>query len=359
MSYYGVVEGFYGWDWGWQQRNTVLHNIASSGYRFYIYAPKSAKFLRDDWEQPWPEGELNALTNFFQQCKDLNVAPGIGFSPLSASHDFNLEKQLLLKQKLDHINALQPTILAVLLDDMQVVEGDVAHQQLGLLDFIMSHSKAEQFIFCPSYYSHDPILEKLFGPRPKNYWENLGRGVAKECDIFWTGQRIMSQKFSCEMMDEMANIFQRKPALWDNYPVNDSPGTSDFLHLGAFTGYPSDLPEHLSLHAVNPMKQALLSCIPLHTLGQFYKNRQQYEPDKALENALKSFCSPMFAEALSEDIKCFQEEGLAALSEEQRVYFYQRYQNFQDPAVAELLAWLKGDYKFNSSDLPYTPDTPV
>lgn len=70
--------------------------------------------------------------------------------------------------------------------------------------------------------------------------------------------------------------------MWDNYPVNDGSKASSFLHLRAFENRPAELAELTAGHAVNPMKQAALSVLPLATLPMSYRLGRQYDPDKAL-----------------------------------------------------------------------------
>src|SRR5690606_38231537 len=91
-------------------------------------------------------------------------------------------------------------------------------------------SSADRIILCPTYYSDDPVLERVFGERPHNYWQNLGEQLDSRTDIFWTGPRVCSEHFNVEHLHAVGQRLGRKPFLWDNYPVNDGAIKSRHLH---------------------------------------------------------------------------------------------------------------------------------
>ena len=53
-SQLGIIEGFFGREWQWEDRANYAEFLAQHHYDFYIYAPKSDKFLRTQWQQDWP-----------------------------------------------------------------------------------------------------------------------------------------------------------------------------------------------------------------------------------------------------------------------------------------------------------------
>jgi hypothetical protein len=42
--YLGIIEGFFGPPWTWQEREAYAPYLKSHGYAFYIYAPKGDPF---------------------------------------------------------------------------------------------------------------------------------------------------------------------------------------------------------------------------------------------------------------------------------------------------------------------------
>src|SRR5690606_28628463 len=121
-----------------------------------------------------------------------------------------------------------------------------------------------------SYYSHDPRLAEVFGPMPDGYLADLGRGLDAGIDIFWTGQRVCSERYTVEEFEAIADLLQRPPVLWDNYPVNDGRLPGPFLHVRAVGQRPAGRRQVLRGHRANPMNQAWLSRLPLASLPACY-----------------------------------------------------------------------------------------
>jgi hypothetical protein len=228
----------------------------------------------------------------------------------------------------------------------------LAERQLRIFDDIASVSTAERIIMCPTYYSTDPILEKVFGAMPERYLETLGEKLDARSDIFWTGPKVCSTEYPRDHLARVAEIFKRKPFLWDNYPVNDSSRTSPFLHLGAFENRSAELRDLLTGHAVNPMKQAWLSQIPLATLPMSYDLAEQYIPLEAFRSAAMRLCGVELAAALESDLTHFQRVGLDQLTDEQKRVLRERYAFFkEDPFAQEVLGWLEGRDAFDPACL--------
>src|SRR5690606_279775 len=55
---FGLIEGFYGRPWSWEERAGTIETLAPHGYRFYLYAPKADPYLRKRWKEPHPDMEL-------------------------------------------------------------------------------------------------------------------------------------------------------------------------------------------------------------------------------------------------------------------------------------------------------------
>jgi hypothetical protein len=205
---------------------------------------------------------------------------------------------------------------------------------------------------CPTYYSTDPVLERVFGVMPAEYLETLGRSLDSRIEVFWTGPKVCSTEYPREHLEEVAQKLLRKPFLWDNYPVNDSRAMSAFLHLRAFENRPSALHELLAGHAVNPMKQPALSEIPLATLPMSYAQGERYEPSAAWRIAARRVCGDELAELVEADLKLFQDVGLERLSDEQRALLDARYRPFSvQPVAREILDWMNGAYAFDPACL--------
>lgn len=339
----GIIEGFFGRAWRWDERAAVVDHLAPAGFGFYHYAPKIDARLRRDWQQLHDAADTEALAAFAAHCRSAGVRFGIGLTPYGAHLDFNAETRAALKAKLKHLCALGLDDLAILFDDMRGDFADLAERQSDIVALCLDHAKAERFFMCPSYYSHDPVLDRVFGARPDHYLQTLGKRLDRNVAVYWTGEEVCSRTYSNGHLGEISAQLGRKLALWDNYPVNDGPRMSSHLHLRAFTGRPANLGEHVSHHAINPASQPLLGCIPALTLPQSYAQGDAYRYGAAFMEAACTIAGPELAAMLQADLLSFQDSGLTLLGD--RVEKLRaKYEAVDHPAAREVVDWLSNGY---------------
>lgn len=347
----GIVEGFYGTPWSWEARESYCSFLKDSGYSFYIYAPKGDRTLRRGWTERWPDGFLRELGRFRDTCRKHGIQFGIGLSPYEVYLDYNAEKKAQLVEKVRYMDeVLEPDILGALFDDMRGDLPGLADLQCRILGDVLEVCKSKRIIFCPTYYSLDPILERLFGPPPSGYFSALGSSIDRKVDIFWTGPAICSTEYPRDHLEWIGNLLRRKPFIWDNYPVNDDEQRSPLLQIDAFTNRPSELVSLTSGHAVNPMRQPWLSQIPLRTLPMSYDEGSEYDPRKAFAKAVKSICGENLAQFLSKNLQTLQIRGVDALSESEKATMRKELEALGQSACAgEIKNWLAGMYRFDPS----------
>jgi hypothetical protein len=347
----GVIEGFYGEPWSWGERTDYVTFLGKHGFSFYIYAPKADGYLRKKWREPFPKALEEKLSKLAGQCHSAGIEFGVGFSPyeiyLSA---FDLEAKRLLQNRVDAFNRIGVDKLGILMDDMKGDLPGLAEKQIEVVSWIAARSSARQFVFCPTYYSQDPVLEKLFGKMPEGYFAALG-GLDKKVSIFWTGEQVCSKAYTPDHLKDVSGRLGRKPFLWDNYPVNDGPRMCKFLHLRPVTGRPAEMGEWLAAHAANPMNQAALSKIVLLTLKFSYEQGGAYSPEKAFRKAAAMVTSREMAEQLERDLPAFMDKGLDGLTGEEKESlkadysaFLEERENDTAEAAREVVDWLSGKY---------------
>lgn len=348
----GIIEGFFGRSWSWDDRRRYAKFLALNEFNFYIYAPKSDHFLRRQWQEDWPltiKRELSQTREIYRQEK---IGFGIGLSPYEIYLANSLDNRSALRKRIQQINQLTPDILCLLFDDMRGDLPDLARIQIDLMHEVAELSTAKRIIFCPTYYSFDPVLEKVFGKMPENYWQSLRQSLDKGIDIFWTGEKVCSVNYRSAHLQQVSELLGRKPFLWDNYPVNDGAVKSKLLHLRAVDAGHAGLQQQVSGHALNPMNQPWLSQIALASLPRAYRERQDYNPQVALTEICTALCGVELAENLLRDIPLLQDKGLDKLSAEEQQDLSEVYSRFSgNPFADELLDWLKGGYAFDPACL--------
>jgi len=340
----GIIEGFFGQPWPWKDRHDYAGFLASCGYAFYIYAPKSDPHLRKAWKSDWPETDWNELKALRERYAKASVAFGIGLSPYGLVEEHTSANIHELREKVRRLNALEPDLLAILFDDMPTIDKHLAKIQTDIVHETLGVSRADAFLTCPTFYSDDPVLERMFCKTPEGYLQTLGAGLDEQVRMFWTGPRVCSEGYADAHLTDVASRMGRKPFLWDNYPVNDGPKMCKHLHLRAFTGRTPILAERAAGIAANPMNQAHLSKIPLATLPLSLSDERTYDPEEAFRSVARQLGGEAFARALLEDLSPFQDDGLDRMSTERRAVLRAKYAAIPGPFSAEILRWLEGGY---------------
>lgn len=347
----GTVEGFFGRPYSWTERTELMRRLQPHGYGFYLYAPKADPYLRRRWREPCPAADLAAMATFAQACREAGVAFGVGLSPFELHFDITTEAKAALAEKLAALDDAGCRWLAIFFDDMKGDLAELAGRQAEIVAFAADHSRAERLIVCPSYYTDDPVLDRVFGPRPANYLRDLGAALDPAIDLMWTGEEVCAREFSVGHIEKVSQEMGRKPLLWDNYPVNDGPRMSRHLHLRAFTGRPAAIGAHIAGHAVNPASQPTLSAIPMLTLAASYREGSAYAYGRALREAAEAICGPDLAQRLVADLLTLDDAGLDGLAPERRDRLRERYAAFDHPAAREVVAWLDGAYAITGEEL--------
>jgi hyaluronoglucosaminidase len=339
----GIIEGYFGRPWTWAERRTVTTILAEHGYNFFHYAPKADPYLRRKWTHTHPLEDGEQIKAFGAFCKDLGVTFGVGLSPYEAFNDFNHEVRATFVRRVNDLAALGIDELGIFFDDMHVTLPDLAARQIEITHLARDTAPQLKLNITPSYYSNDPVLERIFGKMPVNYLQDLGEGLDPEIDIYWTGEEVCAREISVGHLKKIAVILKRKPLLWDNYPVNDGPRMSQYLHLRGFTGRSSSIGTHIAGHAINPASQAILSCIPAITLAQSYALGEAYCYGSEGLLASQQICGTELAAQLQNDLLSFQDLGLTKL-QERAPALIERYSAFDHCAAREVIAWLSGEY---------------
>ncbi|MEZ5654192.1 MAG: beta-N-acetylglucosaminidase domain-containing protein [Burkholderiaceae bacterium] len=341
----GLIEGFYGRPWLWSERARTVRLLAGDGFSFHIHAPKAAAWLRRGWRDPAPAQELAAACEHAALCRGLGVAFGLGLSP----HEFDASPKSndwrLLHARLDTMRAAGATMLALLFDDIRGDDPGLASRQLRIIDACRDHGGFDELWVCPTYYSDDPVLDRVFGRRPADYLPRLAGELPQEIGLFWTGPEVCSREISPAHLRAVNTLLQRSPVLWDNYPVNDGARMCKALHLRAFSGRPAHNAPWLRAHAINPALQPTLTCIPALTLAERYRvGEDAWRPELAFIRACTKILGESLGAQLRADLIALQDTGRDRLGETAAT-LRERYEREPHNGAREIIAWLDGCYE--------------
>lgn len=340
----GIIEGFYGRPWTWAQREETVSFLAPHGYRFYLYAPKADPFMRRRWQESHPPEMAEGLAGLARHCREQGVRFGVGLSPYELYTRFDDDAREALGHKLAFFDDLGTQDLAILFDDMRGDVPGLADGQVEIVEWVAERTRADRVIMCPSYYTDDPVLDRVFGQRPEGYLETLGRRLDPAIQIFWTGEEVVSREISPGHLRRVGEMLRRKPFLWDNYPVNDGQRMSQYLHLRGFTGRPAAIGDLVAAHGINPALQPTLSRIPALTLEQSYRQGPDYQYGDAFRDAAVEVLGPELGARLREDLLVLQDVGLDRLGDKEAA-LRERYGALDHPGAREIIGWLDGDFR--------------
>ncbi len=337
----GVIEGYFGKPWRHEDRKRVLTQLRELGYAWFHHAPKADAFLRRRWREPHPPAAFAELADLSAHCRNLGMRFGIGLSPYELYREDTGAAKADFVAKLRALDEIGIDELAILFDDTRGDVPDLAAREAEIVHTALATTRASRVVMCPTYYSDDRMLDLVFGQRPSGYLDELGRRLDPRVGVYWTGEEICAREFSPGHLARVAESLRRKPTLWDNYPVNDGPQMSRFLHLRGFTGRPSAIGTHLTAHAINPAMQPQLSLIPAATLVASYREGPAYAYMRAFRAAARALAGDELAPMLEEDLHALQDLGLDRLGDE-RQRLRQRYLAVNHPMAAEVVRWLDG-----------------
>ena len=215
----GLIEGYYGKPWSWTAREETIAFLAPHGYGFYIYAPKADLLLRERWREPHPAAEMQALASLAESCRALGVRFGaLAFIPFWRSIAASMTRpRRRWRRSWRGLARLGLDDRAILFDDMRGGLSDLAATQIGIMHWIAERTGSSRLIVCPTYYTDDPILDSGYGTRPEGYLEDIGGGLDRTIEIFWTGEEV---------------CLLARPATWPTNLERRCATQAQTLHLG-------------------------------------------------------------------------------------------------------------------------------
>lgn len=346
----GIIEGHFGKRYSWPDRTHLMQTVAGAGYSSYHYAPKGDVFLRRRWREAHPTAERDALRQFSDACRRHGTRFGMALTPMDTPFPLDGATRADLVRRVGDLDAIGIDDLVILFDDLRGDVPALAARQAEIVGICAAATKATAIYFCPTYYSRDPVLDRVFGARPAGYLAELGRRLDPAVRVYWTGQEVVSPEIGIAHLRGVADELGRAVCLWDNYPANDGPRMSRFLHIRAFTGRPAAIGDHICGHAINPAQQPHLSTLPALTLAASYAAGADYDYGAAFDVAAERLFGAALGQMLAVDLASFQVAGVERLGG-RAAELRARYAGRAEPAAREIVAWLDGAYLMTDEEV--------
>jgi protein O-GlcNAcase/histone acetyltransferase len=297
----GVIEGFYGQPWSQAERFELFDWMQAWGLNTYLYAPKDDLKHRTLWRELYSASETTNLASLIKACRQRDLrfiyalSPGLDIRYTDKADLTNIQKRF------EQLLALGCENFALLFDDIpdSLDSADVekfgsfasaqCHVANTIFKWIRDRAPSARNLFCPTAYCGRMAQRQLGG---KDYLATLGRELAPEIDIFWTGPEIISREIDVAHVQELQAVLRRKPLIWDNLHANDYDGRRFFC--GPYAGRPPELREHVNGLLINPNTEFPLNYVALRTLGEFVKEQGTWDPRQAYVAAIREWL-PRFA----------------------------------------------------------------
>ena len=278
----GVVEGFYGKEWTFEERADLMNFCRLHNLNAYIYAPKDDPYHRQKWRESYPSEKINELKNLVAVAKKNGVrfifaiSPGLDLNYKGKKGDEDFK---ILLKKISSMYEIGVRNFAIFFDDLKDKNGkhnEDGRQQAEFLNKLQAelnkrYKDVDNLITVPTeYYRLDMVNGR---GKVNSYTEDFAANLNKKIIVLYTGEGVVCDGISDADFEAACKIYGRDLGVWWNYPVNDYALTAGGnrnakLALGAIEKLPAQ-----SVQAIffNPMSQFHMSKIALAT-GADYAN---------------------------------------------------------------------------------------
>lgn len=281
----GVIEGFYGNPWSFDDRKSQFEFYGANKMNIYIYGPKDDPYHHSQWSTPYPEAEAARMAELVKYAADHKVKFVWAMHPSnSIASDADKKKALA---KFEQMYGLGVRAFAIFFDDISAesVNNQVTYLNYLTDEFVNKKGDVEQMIVCPTQYNR--------AWSGGTYLSTMGNGLYPGIKIMWTGNSVvdMIQKADCDWFKSQTG---RAPFIWLNYPVNDY-GQHNLL-MGPVKDNGTDIYDQVTAFCSNPMQYAEASKVALYSLADFAWNPTDYDADQAWERSM-AYLMPEHTEA--------------------------------------------------------------
>lgn len=306
----GIIEGFYGTPWTYQERVSMYHFMKNEHLNTYVYAPKGDPYQRALWGDPYPAAQLSQMKLLAQNAESnsvnfvYSISPGIP-APLPGQ---KLTSQMIdqsityssavdrakLEDKINQMESIGVHTFILSFDDIEttlkpadqkVYGNQYAKAQMQLANQILHDERMRdpQFKLWLAPTSYYGLVD---GP----YWQTMRTMLNPSVQVIWTGKWVINKTITTPQAEAITNLYGRKPIIWDNFPVNDytyDVNQSHQLMMGPLQGRDSTLLSHIGGYVSNPMLQPDASQLALQTIADYLHNPSAYQPLNAWNQAIE------------------------------------------------------------------------
>jgi len=270
----GYIEGYYGAILSWKDRKAILNLLPKLNLNSYLYCPKEDAKHRIQWKLDYSVDELNNFKEISELANKNMVNFIFGISP-GNEEPIDFDK---LANKIDIFREIGFKNFCILFDDL-LEPGNPVYQANTLNNCRESFQDCT-FYLVPEIYANSLSNSDIF---ENQYLKDLFSNIDDKPNIFWTGKKVISNKYDYEEIKKLENFYNLNIYIWDNFYASDycEPRVTLDKYL-PFTGkIPSDI-SGIMINATGKINLDLL-ILRLYSLG-FQRN--DFEISDFLSNEL-------------------------------------------------------------------------
>lgn len=269
----GVVEGFYGKPWTFEQRHDLFKRLKDMKLNSFMYAPKDDTKHRAKWRTLYSDIEAKKMRSLIEEAKLNGIDFYYSLAPGLDMVYSDQEEIDCLISKYDQLVELGCQCFAILFDDIEPTitndkDGQVfknyASAQVSVTNLIFEHLDKPKFLFCPTEYCESRAVPDVLN---SFYLNTIGSGLHEGIDIMWSGSRVISRLITDESIDRLSRVIRRAPVIWENLHANDYDKRRIFM--GPYSGRTTSIISKLKGVLTNPNCEYEANHIAIHTLAQW------------------------------------------------------------------------------------------
>lgn len=287
IDFRGIVEGFYGKPWSFEDRIELLKYFGKLKLNTYIYGPKDDPYHRStSWRDPYPLDEAKHIEALLTEASRNKVDFVWAMNP-GKDIQWNAADSSAVLNKLENMYALGVRSFAIFFDDI-AGEGTRPEKQAGLLnyinsEFIQKKEDVKPLLLCPTEFNMAASTDG-----PSAYLDILGNLLDPSILVMWTGDKVVGD-ITLDGIKWISDRIKRNPFIWWNFPVNDY--VRDHLLMGPAYGLDKNTEKDISGFVANPMDKSEASKIGIFGVAMYTWNLNEYDAYKSWEEACR-LCMP-------------------------------------------------------------------
>ena len=258
----GYIEGYYGAILSWKDRKAILNLLPKLNLNSYLYCPKEDSKHRIQWKLDYSVDELNNFKEISELANKNKVNFIFGISP-GNEEPIDFDK---LANKIHIFRDIGFKNFCILFDDLLEPGNPIDHA--NTLNNCRESFQDCTFYLVPEIYANSLSNSDIF---ENKYLKNLFSNIDDKPNIFWTGKKVISNKYDYEEIKKLEDFYNLNIYIWDNFYASDycEPRVTLDKYLPFNGKIPSDI-SGIMINATGKINLDLL-ILRLYSLG-FQRN---------------------------------------------------------------------------------------